>query len=85
MRNFFDLTTGKIDDLAAKARAEKFAKILARTIISADGANIDHGQNAFFYDAAEGLLTAAILLTAEFLPPRNGLEKRHIISVFKLV
>lgn len=39
------------------------------------------GQNAFFYEAAEGLLTAVILLTAEFCPP----EKRHIISVFKLI
>ncbi len=39
------------------------------------------GQNAFFYEAAEGLLTAVILLIAEFCPP----EKRHIISVFKLI
>lgn len=38
-------------------------------------------KNAFFYEAAEGLLTAAILLIAEFCPP----EKRHIISVFKLI
>lgn len=73
------------NNLAAKARAEKFAKILAKTIISSDGASTDHGQNAFFYDAAEGLLTSAILLTAEYLPQRNGVEKRHIISVFKLV
>ena len=40
-----------------------------------------YGQNAFFYDAAEGVLTAAILLIAEFCP--DG--KRHIISVFKLI
>ena len=85
VNKYMDQYRENSDDLAAKARAEKFAKILAKTIISADGANTDHGQNAFFYDAAEGLLTAAILLTAEFLPPRNGLEKRHIISVFKLV
>ena len=38
-------------------------------------------KNAFFYEAAEGLLTAVILLIAEFCPP----EKRHIISVFKLI
>ena len=37
------------------------------------------GQNAYFYDAAEGLLTATILLVAEFCEP----EKRHIVSVFK--
>ena len=42
-----------------------------------------------FYDAAEGLLTAVILLLAEYLPPReiDGAlrERRHIVSVFKLV
>lgn len=40
-----------------------------------------HGQNAFFYDAAEGLITSVILLIAEFAPP----EQRHIVSVFKLI
>ena len=33
------------------------------------------------YDAAEGLLTATILLVAEFCAP----EKRHIVSVFKVI
>ena len=41
------------------------------------------------YDSAEGLLTAVILLLAEFLPPKeiDGAmqERRHIVSVFKLV
>ena len=46
-----------------------------------------YGQNAFFYDAAEGLLTAVILLLAEYLPPTDKApqERRHIVSVFKLV
>ena len=72
--------------LAARAKAEKYTKILAKTIVSPDG-NTDYGQNAFFYDAAEGLLTAVILLLAEFLPPdsRHPTERRHIVSVFKLV
>lgn len=61
--------------------AEKYAKITAKTIISSDGNNSDMGQNAFFYESAEGLLTSVILLVAEFCPP----EKRHIISVFKLI
>lgn len=64
-----------------KAKAEKYAKITAKTIISSDGNNSDMGQNAFFYESAEGLLTSVILLIAEFCPP----EKRHIISVFKLI
>lgn len=67
--------------LEYKAKSEKFAKITAKTIISADGDTASMGQNAFFYEAAEGLLTAVILLIAEFCPP----EKRHIISVFKLI
>lgn len=67
--------------LEYKAKSEKFAKITAKTIISADGDTSSMGQNAFFYEAAEGLLTAVILLIAEFCPP----EKRHIISVFKLI
>lgn len=68
------------DNLAAKA--EKYAKITDKTIICSDGAEASsYGQNAFFYDAAEGLLASVILLIAEFCPP----EKRHIISVFKLI
>lgn len=69
-------------NLAAKAKAEKYAKITAKTIISSGGGDASsYGQNAFFYDAAEGLLAAVILLIAEFCPP----EKRHIISVFKMI
>lgn len=69
-------------NLSAKAKAEKYAKITAKTIISSGGTDSStYGQNAFFYDAAEGVLTAAILLIGEFCPN----EKRHIISVFKLI
>ena len=72
--------------LAARAKAEKYAKILAKTIVSPDG-DTDYGQNAYFYDAAEGLLTSVVLLLAEFLPPdsKHPTERRHIVSVFKLV
>ena len=69
-------------NLAAKAKAEKYAKITAKTIICSDGASASsYGQNAFFYDAAEGLLASVILLISEYCEP----EKRHIISVFKLI
>jgi len=44
-----------------------------------DGASF--GQNAYFYDAAEGLLTATILLVSEFCDP----AERHIVSVFKII
>lgn len=32
------------------------------------------GQNAYFYDAAEGLLTATILLVAEFCAPEKRIS-----------
>ena len=69
------------DNLLYKAKAERYAKIISKTIITAgmDGQNF--GQNQFFYDAAEGLLTATILLVAEFCPP----PERHIVSVFKII
>lgn len=77
------------NNLRAKAKAEKYAKIIAKTIISPNGDNSSMGQNAFFYDSAEGLLSAVILLLAEFLPPIeiNGeiIERRHIVSIFKMV
>ncbi len=42
-----------------------------------------------FYDSAEGLLTAMLLLVAEYLPTEDAegkpIEERHIVSVFKLV
>ena len=67
--------------LEYKAKAEKFAKITAKTIISAGGDTSSMGQNAYFYEAAEGLIASVILIIAESCPP----EKRHIISVFKLI
>ncbi|KAF5045774.1 Type IV secretory system Conjugative DNA transfer [anaerobic digester metagenome] len=76
------------NNLVAKAKAEKYAKIIAKTIINASGEN--YGQNQFFYDAAEGLLSSVILLLAEYMPPTTEADSkkvdcRHIVSVFKLV
>ena len=89
VNHYVDISEKDPANIAAKAKAEKYAKILAKTIISPDGDNSSRGQNAFFYDSAEGLLTAVILLLAEFLPPREiegaMRERRHIVSVFKLV
>ena len=69
------------DQLAYKAKAEKYAKIIAKTIIMSGMDGSSFGDNAYFYDAAEGLLTATILLVAEFCEP----QKRHIVSVFKII
>ena len=68
-------------NLSAKAKAEKYAKITAKTIINIGGGDGNYGQNAFFYDAAEGLLSSTILLVAEF----GDKNERHIVTVFKLI
>ena len=87
INRYMDLARKDGKDLAARAKAEKYAKILSKTIINPDGENF--AQNQYFYDAAEGVLTAVVLLLSEYLPPReiDGAlrERRHIVSVFKLV
>ena len=86
INRYMDKAKMEENDLASRAKAEKYAKILSKTIIN-PGEDSERGQNAYFYDAAEGLLTAVILLLAEYLPPEkcDGRECRHIVSVFKLV
>lgn len=86
VNHYMDKARKNPNDLASKAKAEKYAKILAKTIINPEGDASQYGENAFFYDSAEGLLTAIVLLLAEFMPPKEGEpEKRHIVSAFKLV
>ena len=87
INRYMDICREQPNNLAARAKAEKYAKILAKTIVNPEGDASNYGQNAFFYDAAEGLLTAVILLLAEYLPPteEDPKERRHIVSVFKLV
>ena len=68
-------------ELQYKAKAEKYTKIISKTIILSGTEGGNFGQNAYFYDAAEGLLTASILLVSEFCKPRE----RHIVSVFKII
>ena len=87
INRYMDQVQDNPENLASRARAEKYAKILSKTIINPTGDASNYGQNAFFYDAAEGVLTATILLLAEYLPPTKECpeERRHIVSVFKLV
>lgn len=81
VNKYMDLYKNEPSNLTYKAKAEKYAKIIGKTIIFSEGDAASFGQNAFFYDAAEGLLTSSILLVAEFAPP----EQRHIVSVYKLI
>ena len=81
VNKYMDLYQAHPDQLVYKARCEKYAKIISKTIILSGMNAASFGQNAYFYDAAEGLLTATILLVAEFCEPK----KRHIVSVFKVI
>ncbi len=81
VNKYMDLYQEHPDTLVYKAKAEKYAKIISKTIILSGMDAASFGQNAYFYDAAEGLLTATILLVAEFCEP----NKRHIVSVFKII
>jgi type IV secretion system protein VirD4 len=81
VNKYIDLARSHKDDVTYRAKAEKYAKIISKTIILSGMDATSFGQNAYFYDAAEGLLTATILLVAEFGKP----EERHIVSVFKII
>ena len=82
VNKYMDIYLADKSNLSAKAKAEKYAKITAKTIINIGGGDsVNYGQNAFFYDAAEGLLASVILLLAEF----GEKNERHIVSVFKLI
>lgn len=81
VNKYMDLYQAHPFELMYKAKAEKYAKIISKTIILSGMDSAEFGQNAYFYDAAEGILTATILLVAEFCAP----QKRHIVSVFKII
>ena len=80
VNKYMDLYSGT-NEVQYKAKAEKYAKIIAKTIILSGMEAGSFGQNSYFYDAAEGLITASILLVSEFCKP----EERHIVSVFKII
>ena len=81
VNKYMDLYKENPEKLVFKSKSEKYAKIISKTIILSGMDAASFGQNAYFYDAAEGLLTATILLVAEFCQP----EERHIVSVFKII
>ncbi len=82
VNKYMDMYKSDRSNLQAKAKAEKYAKITAKTIINIGGGDYSSmGQNAFFYDASEGLLASLILLIAEF----GEKNERHIVSVFKMI
>lgn len=79
VNKYMDLYLGS-DNLTYKAKAERYAKIIASTVINTGGFE-GGGQNAFFYDAAEGVISSTTLLLSELCSKKE----RHIVSVFKLI
>ena len=70
--------TGSVDD---KARAEKQARMVAKSIITGGVDMADMGANSFFYEASESLLTSAIMILSEYGDPGT----RHISSAHKMI
>ena len=70
--------TGSVDD---KARAEKQARMVAKSIITGGVDMANMGANSFFYEASESLLTSAIMILSEY----GDEETRHISSAHKMI
>lgn len=75
-----NLNLPETERLAAKAKAEKYAALIAENIVKSDRKQ-NYGANQYFYDAATGILTSTILLVSEF----GEKDERHIASVFTLL
>lgn len=73
VNKYMDVYLHDKSNISAKAKAEKYAKITAKTIIDIGGGSESSGANAYFYDAAEGLLASVILLLAEFGDKTNAI------------
>lgn len=71
------------DEILEQAQAEKFAKVLADSIVKNTGASSSSTSESseYFDETSKGLLTAIILMVSEY---GRG-EERHIISVFRLI
>lgn len=77
VNKYMNLHKATPGDVAYKPKSEKYAKIISKTLIYGDGDASAYGQNAFFYDSAEGLLTSVILLIAEFAEPKERISYRY--------
>lgn len=71
------------DEILEQAQAEKFAKLLADSIVKNTGASSSSTSESseYFDETSKGLLTAIILMVSEY---GRG-EERHIMLVFRLI
>jgi type IV secretion system protein VirD4 len=69
--------------IIAQAQAEKYAKVLAQSIVNNTAMPVSSSSEGsqYFNETSEGLITAIVLIVSEY-----GYEgERHIISVFRLI
>ena len=79
-----DLYRAAVDEgekLLHYGRAERYAKILAASIVENMGETQRSDTGSYFTETSKGLLTGMILLVSEY----GGRDERHIISVFRLI
>ena len=71
------------EQILEQAKAEKFAKLLAGSIVknTSTSASSSSESSEYFNQTSEGLMTAIILLVSEY---GRGAE-RHVVSVFRLI
>ncbi len=70
----------KKEQVVSFAKAEKYAKILANSIMPTD--NMSHsGNSKYFHDTAKGLLIAVSLIVSQF----GKKDERHLLSVLNLI
>ena len=69
------------DRLLHYAKAERYAKTLAQTIVGNVDVDSKSDAGSYFNETAQGLITGICLLVSEYGEP----AQRHLISVFNLV
>ncbi|MFT9057404.1 MAG: type IV secretory system conjugative DNA transfer family protein, partial [Ethanoligenens sp.] len=81
--NQYKAAPNKEEQILEQAKAEKFAKLLASSIVKNTGVSAASNSESseYFNQTSEGLMTAIILLVSEY---GRGSE-RHIVSVFRMI
>lgn len=74
--------TSEKERLISYGKAERYAKILAQSIVHNLDVSTTNDTAAYFNETAQGLLTGIILLVSQYACKQ---EQRHIISVFNLI
>lgn len=80
MRQYLSGTTER-DRLICYGRAERYAKILAQSLVHNIDVDSKSDASSYFNETAQGLLTGIILLVSEYAEE----NQKHLLSVFNLI